>query len=167
MNKTNKALGMKELTSDMDDCEQPHQERTLLIVDGNAVFHSLVEIPDTLKGVCEKIFDMIPGSSDVIFSTDMYESDSIKSTERKRRGCGDKLLIKGPAMKRPADWKGFLSNDDNKKQFTNVLVKVWSDDSFSSHLKDCQVMKIIMIFKRKSYLPGNSNIGGNSNPTFR
>ena len=29
MNKTNKALGMKELTSDMDDCEQLNQERLL------------------------------------------------------------------------------------------------------------------------------------------
>ena len=35
MNKTNKALGMKEITSDMNDSEQPLQERTLLIIDGN------------------------------------------------------------------------------------------------------------------------------------
>ena len=140
LNKNNKALGLKTLTSDIDDSKQPPQDKTLMIVDGNAMYHSLVEIPDTLKGVCEKIYSLIPGSSDVIFSTDMYEPESIKSSERKRRGSGERLLIKGPAMKRPADWKGFLANDENKKQFTNVLLRVWSDDSFAERLKDRKVV---------------------------
>ena len=84
LNKNNKALGLKTLTNDMDDSMQPPQDKTLMIVDGNALYHSLVEVPDTLKGVCEKIFSLIPGSSDVIFSTDMYEPESIKSSERKK-----------------------------------------------------------------------------------
>ena len=136
-----------------------------MVLDGNAVYHSLVEIPDTLKGICQKIFNTIPGTSDVIFSTDMYDSESIKSTERKRRGCGEKLLIKGPAMKRPADWKGFLTNDENKKQFTNVLVKVWSDDSFLSLLKDRKVKKFNC--SKSNLSLGDSNIGGNSNRAFK
>ena len=140
LNKNNKALGLKTLTSDIDDSKQPPQDKTLMIVDGNAMYHSLVEIPDTLKGVCEKIYSLIPGFSDVIFSTDMYEPESIKSSERKRRGSGERLLIKGPAMKRPADWKGFLANDENKKQFTDVLLRVWSDDSFAGRLKDRKVV---------------------------
>ena len=145
LNKTNKALGLKIVTDDMENTEQPPQTETLLIVDGNALFHSLTEIPDTLKGVSEKIFQMIPGSSDVIFSTDMYHNNSIKSTERRRRGCGDKLLVKGPAMRRPADWKGFLSNDENKDQFTDILVRVWSEDTFSEHLKDRKVINIHLL----------------------
>ena len=83
---------------------------------------------------------MIPGYSDVIFSTDMYRKNSVKSLERKRRGCGEKLLLKGRSMKRPADWKSFLSNDDNKQQFTDILMRVWPDDSFSDKLKDRKVI---------------------------
>ena len=146
LNKTNKALGLKIVADDMESGEQPPQAETLLIVDGNALFHSMTEIPDTLKGVCEKLFRMIPGTSDFIFSTDMYHKNSIKSTERIRRGCGDRLLVKGPAMRRPADWKGFLSNDENKEQFTDILVRVWSDDSFSENLKDRKVILIYFNF---------------------
>ena len=135
-------MGFKTVADDIKNSELPSQETTLLIVDGNAVFHSILEIPDTLKGVCEKVFQMIPGSSDVIFSTDMYQKHSIKSTERRRRGCGEKLLVKGPAMRRPADWKGFLSNDENKEQFIDILVRVWSTDSFCEHLKDRKVINI-------------------------
>ena len=83
---------------------------------------------------------MIPGTNDVIFSTDMYRTNSVKSLERRLRGCGEKFLLSGPSMKRPADWKGFLSNNENKQQLANILVKVWSEDSFVSHLKDRQVI---------------------------
>ena len=90
---------------------------------------------------------MIPGTSYVIFSTDMNKENSVKSLERKLRGCGERLLLSGPSMKRPADWKAFLTNNENKQQFTNVLVKVWSDNSFASQLKDRKV-----IIKNNFYL---------------
>ena len=78
MNKTNKATGLKTLTIGVDDSGQPPQTETLLVVDGNALYHCIKDIPDTLKGVAEKIFTMIPGTSDVIFSTDTYDKKSIK-----------------------------------------------------------------------------------------
>jgi hypothetical protein len=39
--------------------------------------------------------------------------------ERQRRGCGEKL-------RKPVSWKEFLTNDENKKQLIQVLLKVWS-----------------------------------------
>ena len=42
-------------------------------------------------------------------------------------------------MKRPADWKGFLSNDDNKEVLAEVILDVWSEDSFAEKLKDRKV----------------------------
>ena len=33
--------------------------------------------------------------SPVIFSTDMYQDCSVKGVERKRRGCGEKLIVRG------------------------------------------------------------------------
>ena len=108
-------------------------------MDGNAVYHMMTEIPDTFKAASEKVFKMIPGSHDVIFSTDMYAEHSIKAQERVRRGCGDPILIKGPAMKRPQDWKNFLANDKNKEQFTDMILNVWSSDSFAATLGDRKV----------------------------
>lgn len=54
-------------------------------------------------------------TSDALFSTDMYEPNSIKGMECQRRGGGEKLIVQGKFTKKPADWKVFLSNDDNKK----------------------------------------------------
>ena len=70
--KTNKAKGMQYLTKDVEDANLPNKEETLVIMDGNALFHSMTEIPDTFRGVAEKVFKMIPTGSDVIFSTDTY-----------------------------------------------------------------------------------------------
>ena len=48
-------------------------------------------------------------------------------------------------MRKPADWKEFLTNDDNKQQFIDVLVRVWSADEFSPNLKGRKVLKYIII----------------------
>ena len=60
--------------------------------------------------------------------------------ERKRRGTGDKIIVKGDSTKRPPDWKHFLSNDENKQQFIQILLDVWSKDSFAPRLKNRHVI---------------------------
>ena len=90
--KTNKAKGFQFLTKELHDAELPPPKSTLVIVDGNAIFHSLTDIPETFKGVCEKIFATLPKVSDVVFSTDSYQYNSIKSQERHRSGQGDILV---------------------------------------------------------------------------
>ena len=45
--------------------------------------------------------------------------------ERKRRGCGEQFILDGTAMRKSKDFKAFLTNDANKKQFCEVLLKVW------------------------------------------
>ena len=148
--KTNKAKGFQFLIQATDDAAMPRPATTLQIIDGNAVYHALTDIPETFKGVCEKIFSVLPKSGDVVFSTDSYLKSSIKAQERKRRGEGEKLLIKGYSMKRPADWKCFLSNDENKEALTDMLLKVWSEDSFADKLTDRKVSELtsrILSFK--------------------
>ena len=49
----------------------PSSETSLIIEDGNAVFHYLKEVPGNFKQICHKILDMLPKSTDVVFSTDM------------------------------------------------------------------------------------------------
>ena len=134
LGKTNKAKGIQYLLQDVDDARSPESSSTLQIIDGNAIFHCLSDLPDTFGEIAEKIFKTMPKESDVVFSTDMYNEKSIKSQERIRRGCSERYLVKGPSVRRPANWKDFLSNDDNKDMLTDILLSVWSDNSFASHI---------------------------------
>ena len=52
-------------------------------------------------------------------------------------------------MKRPSDWNAFLTNDENKRQFIRIILKVWSDDSFARKL---QGIKVILVSDGHAYL---------------
>ena len=93
-------------------------------------------------GTAQNIIDGVPGGKLVIFSTDSYHPDSIKSAERNRRGVGEKFLISGMLTKRPNDWKGFLSNEDNKIQFIDLLFRKWKDPVNGSKIKSQNVIFI-------------------------
>ena len=87
---------------------------------------------------------MVVRKSDIIFSTDMYLENSIKSMERKRRGCSEKLIVTGENMKKPPDWKTFLANEENKKQLIELLCRVWSTDNFAPKLLGKNVITFLM-----------------------
>ena len=140
--KTDKAKGYHHLTKDIEDAVVLQGERTLVIEDGNASFYYMKELPDNFNQISHKVFDIMSKNPDVIFSTDMYKDDSVKAMERKRRGCAEKLIIKGENTKKPADWKEFLTNDQNKKQFIEILLTVWSSDRFADKLKGRSVTLI-------------------------
>ena len=57
-------------------------------------------------------------------------------------GVGDKILLKGAAMKRPSDWKMFMDNDENKRQLMKILLEVWSEDSSVKDLNDRKVTSL-------------------------
>ena len=95
--KSDKSKGMKYLINGIYLANPPAQEKGPLIVeDGNALFHTMKEVLGNFKHihVSEKLFNMIPQKVDVIFSTDMYKENSIKSMERARRGCGENCWYK-------------------------------------------------------------------------
>ena len=68
--------------------------------------------------------------------------------ERDGRGTSSKLIIKGENTKRPADWKKFLTNDENKQQFIEVILKVWSSNVTAPKLLN---RKIVMTFGEKAF----------------
>ena len=80
--------------------------------------------------------------SPVIFSTDMYQDCSVKGVERKRRGCGEKLIVQGEKTRRLKDWKDFLTNDENKEQLIRLLLSTWRSKSFSQKLEGHEVTLI-------------------------
>ena len=127
--KTYKSKGFTCLTKKLDDFTMSSDAKTLNVEDGNAIFYCMKEVPATFKQICEKIYDVsIMGKSDLLFSTDMYKDNSIKSMERTSCDSDQKCIVKGKSTKRPKNWKSFLSNDSNKQQLVRLLPKVWSSD---------------------------------------
>ena len=122
------------------------------IEDGNALFHALTgsDLPPTFGEIVLKILDQMVSKKNCIFSTDSYQVDSIKAQERLRRGCSEKLIVEGIiATRKPADFKVFLANEDNKLQLCQILLKVWGDKQAISHLKKSDTA--IVIVEGKAY----------------
>ena len=140
--KTDKSKGLKYLLDKTDSVNvAPQDETVLLIEDGNALFHSIKEIPGNFRQISEKLFSMISQKVDVIFSTDVYKEDSVKSMESNRRGSSEKLLLQGENTKKPADWKAFLTNEGNKKQLVHVLLNAWDNDAYA---KSCREERLFL-----------------------
>ena len=98
---------------------------------GKCLLYVLKELPGNFCQICSKVFDLLGKTGNDIFSTDQYFPNSVKSIERRHSGCGEKLVLKGEATKRPADWKSFLGNDDNKVQFIRLILKCWSRGNYA------------------------------------
>ena len=137
--KTDKAKAFHYVSKGIPDTVKP-VGKTLTIYDGNAIFYLLKDIPLNFRLICKKIFSMLVDGD--VFSTDSYDPESIKASERLRGGTTDKLIIKGANTRRPADWKTFLSNDQNKQQFIEIILREWSSDDYAGKLRDRQVIFI-------------------------
>ena len=96
----------------------------------------MIALPATFGELAEKVIKSLPSAPQVHFVADTYKRDSIKATERSRRGEGDKFLLKGPSTKLPKDWKGFLKNGENKNQLVKFLLSEWRKDIFATVLLD-------------------------------
>ena len=101
--KTDKSKGVHYLLKDVENSQIPVDSRTLQIEDGNAIFYFLKQIPSNFKEIGIMVFNALPSKSDLIFSIDMYNTNSVKSSERKRRGCAEKRLVRSGSNKRPPD----------------------------------------------------------------
>ena len=111
--KTNKAKMLHFILEAYTDL--PHYPNDCFhIEDGNALIHILKDLPPTFGEICLMILDQI------VFSTDSYHPDSIKSQERLHRGTSQKHILYGPAMRKPKDMKEFLSNDENAAVSANI-----------------------------------------------
>ena len=75
----------------------------------------------------------------------MYHDGSIKDMEREQRGSrsSEKLIIGGQLTQRPADWKDFLMNNENKSQFAHVMNEVWCSDAFAHKLQNRKIVPVV------------------------
>ncbi|KAJ8333550.1 hypothetical protein SKAU_G00415580 [Synaphobranchus kaupii] len=111
--------------------------RAMFIQDGNALFHTLTNLPHTYGEICLQVLDNMVAKQNFIFSTDNYEHESIKAQERLRHGFGERCIIAGPQTVRAPEFKLFLANEDNKKQLCQLLYKVWTSAVSAGRLARC------------------------------
>ena len=122
---------MNFITKEVDSEELPEEpSKTLFVEDGNALFYS-IKSQKTFEEVSKSLFCMATAGNrdNVVFSTDSYNKDSVKSMERLRRGAGEKYVIQGTRTRRPENWPSFLKSDDNKVQLINILQRSWPPTS--------------------------------------
>ena len=83
----------------------PDPDTTLIIEDGNILLHYMPEVPKNFQDICEKVYLIMAKRSDVICSTDMYKTQSIKCMERQHREVSEKFIIQGEMTKNSSDWR--------------------------------------------------------------
>ena len=110
--KTNKDALLPAILDDVPD-NITYPDDALSIQDENAHFHSLIDIPRIFGKLSLRILNSMVSKNQFIFSTDSYHNSLIKSQERLRRGCSQRHIVSGPATRKPADFKLFLTNKDN------------------------------------------------------
>ena len=91
-----------------------------------------------------------------LFSTDSYHPQSSKTLERFRRRSSEKIILAGPATKKPYDCKMFRANNDNKKQLCHLLLRVWSAQQAASRLERTGMSVLIVGEKAHQLVSLNS-----------
>ena len=147
--KTNKAFILHNLLEDVTTEDLPYPKDALFIQDGMALLHFLVNLPPTCGEICLQVLDQMVTTKHFLFSTDSYHPDSIKAQERLRRGSSEKIILAGPATRKPYDFKLFLANDENKKQLCQLLLKVWGSQTAASRLERTEMA--VLIVEEKAY----------------
>ena len=101
-------------------------ENKVYILDLAAAIRSTVAIPDTFRDLSLQILSQLPKNYETIYvACDTYQEKSIKNSERSVRGVSDKMVIRSPEMRTPADFKKFLNNGDNKERLFEIIEEVW------------------------------------------
>ena len=164
-NKTNKATMLRYFLEDVSEDVQ-YPRNAFYIQDGNALFHSLTNLADTIEGICLQLLDTMIAKTNFVFSTDSYFPHSIKSQERLRRGWSQPHLIGGPSTRRPADFKAFLNNNENKKQLGQKILEVWSSTASASRLAQCGTAIVVVEGKAFQLMSSNEKVKVQRNLNF-
>ena len=70
--KTDKAKGLHHITKDFSNTALTLIAKTLTVLDGNACFYLLRDLPSHFNQICSKLFDVLGKTGDVVFNTDRY-----------------------------------------------------------------------------------------------
>ena len=156
--KTNKTAMLHYLLEDVTSGELKYPQDALFIQHGMALLHVLKDLPPTFGDISLKILDQMVAKKHFLFSTDSYYPESIKAQERQRRGSSEKIILPGPATRKPYDFKMFLTNDDNKKQLCQLLLQVWSGEQVASRLEKSNMAVLIVEGRTHQFVSKNGKV---------
>lgn len=139
MRKTTKSQLMKVLeqkylaTSEAERCHS-NMAGKVLVVDAMSLVQTVKSTGNTFteyaRVLFDKVLEMADGYNRVDVVFDVYDHQSIKSAERKRRGdqkmCA--IKIRHGNVPVPKNWRSFLSNLQNKNELVRYLCTTWESD---------------------------------------
>ena len=92
----------------------PSKNNAVFIIDIIAQIHTITEVPVTFENLIWRVLKSIPTDYEQVhIVADYYKENSIKKSERDKRGSSPKVLIKSVKSKVPREFQ-FLLNGDNK-----------------------------------------------------
>ena len=110
---------------------------------GNAVFHTLNNLPPTFGGICLQILDHMAAKQTSFFlqialtkTPSKFRKEYVVDAES-NSFCRDQ-------QQESQDFKAVLTNDENKRQLCEVLLQVWSSSAAASRLERCTDVIIIV-----------------------
>ena len=122
---------MEKFTDDAEETPPLEMTKKAIVIDGLSFVQTMKGIgtfSDYAKSLLKALLQEGTGYNriDVVF--DVYDENSIKSAERKRRGdqklCSYRIYHDN--IRIPKNWSSFLSNIENKNEPVRYLVKTWS-----------------------------------------
>ena len=131
MRKTNKSELAKVILGNATNevSTESTLENTVYIVDLISLIRTLRYIPETFEDLIFRVLKTIPpGYKRVDIASDSYHSNSIKSSEREKRGSAGKILLKSSKSKLPRDFNKFLSNSENKRKMVSIMFDVMEQE---------------------------------------
>ena len=141
--KTNKAILSKELESGIECLSNLPDVTTAVIIDAMALLQALVRVPDRFSELADMVMTRIlteaGDATRIDFVGDQYPANSIKSTERSKRGRDGELVINITNGQQfcPRQWRKFMANGSNKTGLLNFLVGEWSEKAvYAEKIKD-------------------------------
>ena len=137
----------------LDHCSNPvgHPKETLpdkrnvsaFLIDMMAVIRTLTEIPENYEDLTWKFMKALPRNyCRVDIVADTYQEMSIKSAERNKRGCSEKIIIQSAKSKIPRNFNEFLKNGENKRRMISLMVNVLVE----SRLRAIEMLQCTKIF---------------------
>ena len=99
--KSNKAAILHYLLEDITPEDLPNLKDALFIKDRTTLLHTLINLPPTCGEICLHVLDQMVAKKHFLFSIDSYHPQSIKTLERLRRGSSEKIILAGPATRKP------------------------------------------------------------------
>ncbi|KAG1652172.1 hypothetical protein GQR58_026483 [Nymphon striatum] len=100
----------------------PKEETAAYLVDLMALIRSLPGVSDTYRELTQRIVDALPtGYARVDIVADTYRKDSLKNSERIKRGHSAKVLINSAESKIPRNFSDFLKNGENKGRMIEII----------------------------------------------